>query len=91
MATKSIHGYVSGKVQGVWFRAFVQECALRAGVTGYARNLPDSKVEFLLQGDEAAVEKVLAQIYRGPELSRVDDVAYEVEASAKEYQDFATF
>lgn len=50
---------VSGHVQGVFFRAHAQEEALKLGLTGYARNLPDGKVEILLQGPH---EKILTFI-----------------------------
>lgn len=77
MTTKTIHGFVSGKVQGVWFRDFVRGNARSYELCGYARNLPDTRVEFLLHGDEAAVLAVLELIRRGPELARVDHVQYE--------------
>jgi acylphosphatase len=46
---------VGGRVQGVFFRASTREQAVRLGVTGYARNLPDGQVEVLVCGDPQAV------------------------------------
>jgi acylphosphatase len=57
---------VSGRVQGVWFRGFTQHVAEGAGVRGWVRNLPDRRVEALLQGNRAAVEKVIGFLREGP-------------------------
>ena len=73
----SIRGYVSGHVQGVGFRYFVRGLAQQHRLKGYAHNLRDGRVEFLLQGEPAAVEQVIAQIRSGPRYSRVDDVRLE--------------
>jgi acylphosphatase len=73
----SVHGYVSGRVQGVGFRYFVRGEALRQGLRGYVINLADGRVEFLLQGDPQAVERVVMEIHSGPRHARVDDVRLE--------------
>ncbi len=70
-----LHGYVSGRVQGVSFRAFVVAQATRHGVTGWTRNLPDGRVEVLLCGSDSAVNAVVAALHGGPPLARVTDVA----------------
>ncbi|MDD9869087.1 MAG: acylphosphatase, partial [Gammaproteobacteria bacterium] len=56
---------VSGRVQGVGFRAFVRAQAQRRGVTGYARNLPDGRVEVALYGDADAVAQVRQAVAEG--------------------------
>jgi acylphosphatase len=53
---------VSGQVQGVGYRYFVRTRATAAGLTGSARNLPDGRVEVVLEGDEAAVRSVVAAL-----------------------------
>ena len=68
---------VSGRVQGVGFRFFARRAAESAGVTGWARNLPDGRVETLAEGEEAAVDQYLAGIRRGPVGGRVDGVEVE--------------
>ncbi len=73
----SIKGYVSGHVQGVGFRYFVRNLAQQADLSGYAHNLADGRVEFLLQGDPAAVEQVITLIRNGPRYARVDAVRLE--------------
>jgi acylphosphatase len=57
---------VSGRVQGVFFRASTRDVAVRYGVRGFVRNLPDGRVEGVLQGDRGAVEKVVAFMREGP-------------------------
>lgn len=81
------YGVVSGTVQGVGFRAYVEEVATRAGLTGYARNLPDGQVEVLLCGDKAAVAAAEAEVAKGPPASRVQAVAWEERA----YEDLRGF
>jgi acylphosphatase len=64
--------FVDGRVQGVGFRASTAREALRLGVTGYARNLPDGRVEAVYEGPRPAVEDMLAWSRRGPVSARVD-------------------
>lgn len=80
-AIRSLRGYVSGRVQGVGFRYFVQRQASAEGLGGYVRNMADGRVEFLLQGKAEAVDRVLEKIRRGPDFARVSElVAEEVES-----------
>ncbi|GAB4373843.1 MAG: acylphosphatase [Deltaproteobacteria bacterium] len=60
------HVVVTGKVQGVFFRASTREVAAACGVRGYVRNLPDRSVEAVLQGEREAVEKVIEFMGEGP-------------------------
>ncbi|MHB8917449.1 MAG: acylphosphatase [Desulfocucumaceae bacterium] len=53
------HLYISGRVQGVCFRAYTREVAESLGIRGWVRNLPDGRVEAVIQGDHSAVEKML--------------------------------
>jgi acylphosphatase len=65
---------VSGKVQGVWFRASTRERALALGLRGHARNLADGRVEVLAIGDQVAIEQLARWLQHGPPLARVDSV-----------------
>lgn len=85
----NIHGYVTGRVQGVGFRFFVKQQAKAHQLNGYAKNLADGRVEFLLQGDDDAAELVLQKIHKGPALSRVDDVCSQTLAEADPYTAFS--
>jgi acylphosphatase len=71
---------IAGRVQGVGFRFFAEAAALREGVHGWVRNLPDGRVEARLEGDAEAIERVEAALRRGPPSSRVDDVSVEDQA-----------
>lgn len=63
--------YVSGRVQGVWFRASTKEHAERLGLSGWARNLPDGRVEVLACGSPDALQALREWLGRGPELAEV--------------------
>ncbi|MEH6420642.1 acylphosphatase [Pseudomonas sp. CGJS7] len=69
--------FVSGKVQGVWFRASTRDRAVALGLRGYANNLRDGRVEVLAVGEAAAVEQLGQWLQRGPELARVEQVLRE--------------
>lgn len=66
---------VSGRVQGVFYRASTQEQAVGLGVTGYAKNLIDGTVEVMMCGSEDALETLLAWLHQGPPAARVDAVS----------------
>ena len=70
----ALTGIVSGRVQGVGFRYFIKRLAVIHEISGYAKNLADDRVEFLLQGDAADIDAMLVEIRRGPEYSRIDDL-----------------
>jgi acylphosphatase len=65
---------VSGDVQGVFFRDTCRHVANDAGVSGWATNLPDGRVEVALEGDEEAVNKVIEWCRSGPRGATVDSV-----------------
>ena len=73
---------VSGRVQGVFFRAATRARAEELGVTGYARNLPDGTVEVLAYGAEAAVQALCAWLWQGSPGSHVTAVEIEERAAA---------
>ena len=66
--------FVSGKVQGVFYRASAMEQARSLDITGYATNLPDGRVEVLACGEEAAVEDFCEWLRKGPPAARVSSV-----------------
>ena len=65
---------VSGKVQGVFFRASTREQALKLGLSGYAKNLPDGRVEVLAEGDASALDALERWLHVGPPMARVGSV-----------------
>lgn len=74
MARKCLHGYVSGRVQGVYFRQSTAEQAERLGLQGWVRNLSDGRVEVLAEGEEPALRELAAWLEQGPSAARVSAV-----------------
>jgi acylphosphatase len=68
---------VTGKVQGVFFRASTREQALRLELTGYAKNLADGRVEVVASGSAEALAELDAWLYHGPPSARVESVQRE--------------
>lgn len=79
---EELHAIVSGRVQGVMYRDFVKRGARRLGLRGWVRNLPDSTVEVLAQGERGALESLVRRMRRGSLLSRVDGVDIEWRTSS---------
>jgi acylphosphatase len=69
--------FVSGKVQGVCFRAGTREEALRLGLRGHARHLADGRVEVLAAGDASALDALARWLEHGPPLARVEQLRRE--------------
>jgi acylphosphatase len=65
---------INGRVQGVGFRWFTKDVAMREGVTGWVRNLPDGRVEALIEGDADAIARVEQALHTGPPGARVQSV-----------------
>jgi len=74
---KKMHAYVSGKVQGVFFRSNTADMANRLGVKGWVRNLNNGKVEVLAEGSQAKLDQLLKWLCRGSVFSKVDHVNHE--------------
>ena len=68
------HYVVSGRVQGVGFRAFAEKRGQALGLVGRVRNLRDGRVEIVARGELSTLAAFEAQIAKGPLLSRVDEV-----------------
>jgi acylphosphatase len=69
---------VSGRVQGVGFRYFIQDTARREGITGYVRNLSDGRVEAVAEGDDESLRRLEVALRRGPSHARVEGVDVDV-------------
>lgn len=68
------HVIIHGLVQGVWFRASTKDEALRIGVAGWVRNLPEGAVEAVFEGEKKKVEEIVGWCYKGPPGARVTKV-----------------
>ncbi len=84
----SKHLLISGKVHGVGFRYNLQHRATASGLTGWCRNLPDGRLEALLQGDEDAVDVVAHWCHEGPVSAQVEHVEIRDAQTEEKFPDF---
>lgn len=83
-----VHLIISGRVQGVFFRAETQRAAQLYGVTGWVRNLRDGTVEAVVEGDKTDVLSLLNWCKKGPPIARVDHVKTRWQDYAGEFDAF---
>lgn len=88
MAKIRVRVFVSGKVQGVFFRQAMKVVATKHNVTGWVRNLKDGRVEGLLEGDDVNVGTVIEWCHAGPANARVEDVEIRNEEYVGEFSKF---
>ena len=86
---KRVHVYVSGRVQGVFFRAATQRAAEGFNLTGWVRNMNDSQVEAVFEGEDENVDKMLDWCHIGPPAARVENVTIKEEPYTGEFRDFS--
>ena len=82
MALRSVHLRIKGLVQGVSYRASARDEALRSGLTGWVRNLPNGDVEAFAQGQTTAVAAFVEWCRTGPDEARVSEVEVTEAAAA---------
>ncbi|MBS7641552.1 MAG: acylphosphatase [Candidatus Bathyarchaeia archaeon] len=82
------HVFVSGRVQGVFFRANARREALKLGVKGWIRNLPDGRVEAIIEGEEDKVKMMVEWCRRGPPGAIVSRIEIYWEPYRGEYTSF---
>lgn len=73
----TLHGYVAGRVQGVFFRVETRRKAVELGLSGWVKNLADGRVELLISGSDSAINQMRTWLLEGPRLARVDDLRLE--------------
>lgn len=74
MGETRAHVFVSGKVQGVYYRASTRDAAEEHGVSGWVRNLDDGRVEAVFEGEQGAVDDMVDWCHDGSDRAQVDDV-----------------
>jgi len=79
MSRKRVHVYVSGRVQGVYYRATTRDEATERGVDGWVKNRDDGEVEAVFEGDPDAVEEMVDFCYDGSSMANVSTVDVEEE------------
>ncbi len=73
-ATTAKHVVVTGRVQGVWFRAWTRDQAQALGVSGWVRNRSDGSVEAVVAGPHEAVQTLIEALHKGPRAAKVKEV-----------------
>ena len=84
---KAVRMYVSGTVQGIFFRQFVKDNAERYNLRGFVRNLEDGRVEIFIEGDIENVDKMIELVQKGPKHSQIK----KVDIKEEKFQDFREF
>lgn len=88
MTSKRVHLLVEGRVQGVYFRQGMMETAEKNNVLGWVRNLPDNKVEAILEGNDSNVDAVVEWARFGPAGAVVQELKVTEEKYVREFSDF---
>ena len=88
MVKARVHVFVSGNVQGVFFRQKTKQQAESFGVTGWVRNLPDGRVEAVFEGEEEAVKALVEYCHHGPSYATVTNIDASWEDYRGEFSDF---
>ncbi len=83
-----VHVFISGKVQGVFFRSGAKEKADGLGISGWVRNLDDGRVEAVFEGEDGNVKRMIEWCRKGPEYARVEDVGVIQEQYKREFSGF---
>jgi acylphosphatase len=74
MSRVRVEVFVSGRVQGVYYRAFTEKEANLLGIGGYVRNLTDGRVHLEAEGDRSVVDQLIRRLWEGPPRAKVSDV-----------------
>jgi acylphosphatase len=83
-----VHCVITGKVQGVGFRAYVERVATERGVTGWVHNRDDGAVEVLLQGIPDVLKECIEDLHEGSVLARVDGVGVDWRTPREHFDEF---
>lgn len=86
---RRVHVWVSGRVQGVCYRASASDWARTHGLSGWVRNLPDGRVEMVAFGDEPVIAAFLDWCRQGPRFARVEGLDVLDEELIDEFSDFS--
>jgi acylphosphatase len=83
-----VHVIISGRVQGVWFRASTKQKAKQLKLNGWVRNNPDGNVEAIFEGDDNLIKEMLNWCHHGPPLAKVNNVEVNYEESSNGFDGF---
>ena len=82
------HIFVSGRVQGIFFRENTKKKAQKLRITGWVRNLPDGRVEAVLEGEKDKIEELVNWAKKGPVFAKVDELKVMPEEYKEEFDNF---
>ncbi len=88
MTGARLHCWITGRVQGVAYRAYTQREATRLGLTGWVRNCPDGRVEWVAEGERETLEQLVVWCHQGSPLARVAEVKTQWEDETGIYSSF---
>jgi len=76
---KSVHVKISGRVQGVWYRASTKQKAESLGINGWVRNTYDGCVEAVFEGEESLVDEMISWCRQGPPMAHVENIDIKIQ------------
>ena len=82
------HVFISGRVQGVFYRTSTRDIAEQYGLTGWVKNTSDGYVEAVFEGEETAIKDMIAWCHKGPRLAEVSDVSVDYKKFLGEFEEF---
>ena len=82
------HYFISGRVQGVGFRFYTQDCAIDLGLLGWVKNLNDGRVEAEVEGEESQLAQMQQILQQGPSFAQVDKVIRDEEPIHQDENEF---
>jgi acylphosphatase len=88
MAAARAHLFIHGQVQGVFYRAFTRNIAVKTGLYGWVRNLYDGRVEAVFEGERRSIEQAIRECRKGPPGARVTNVEVAWEDYSEEWKGF---
>jgi len=83
-----IHAFISGIVQGVFFRSETRRIAKNLDIKGWIKNLPDGRVEVVIEGEKDKIDKLIEFLKQGPPAASVNKVDVKTENYKGEFEDF---
>jgi acylphosphatase len=88
MAAARAHLFIQGRVQGVFYRAFTRNVAVKAGLDGWVRNLYDGRVEAVFEGERESIEQAIRECRKGPPGAHVTTVEVAWEEYSEDWKGF---
>ncbi len=84
-----VHAFISGRVQGVFYRDNTKRAAEKLGLTGWVRNLPDGRVEVVAEGEKNDIDRLISYLHKGPLIAKVEKVDFNIKKFIGEYSEFS--